>query len=88
MENEKKRCIFLFCSGWNKYIYIYKIKKRKKIGSGTKMGYCPNCIAIQFIVLQETGLFGWKKCIARLRWYCKRWERRLLKLYCNTIYVL
>ena len=60
-------------------------EKRKKNGAGTEMGYCPNCIAIQFIVLQEGGLFGWKKFIARLVLCCNRGRLAGDKLYRNTL---
>ena len=33
-------------------------EKRKKIGAETDLGYCPNYIVIEEIVLQEKGLLG------------------------------
>ena len=44
------------------------MKNEKKNGAGTEMGYCPNCIAIQFIVLQERGLFGWYCIVIEVGW--------------------
>ena len=61
---KKNRCIFFFIFPM---AGIYEKKNEKKNGAGTEIGNCPNCIAIQFIVLQERGLFGWKKKIV-LQW--------------------